>query len=152
MNKLTNVYLDNSPLIDNNNRMQIAPFYFDKYDEGEDEDELAYNYNICPINKSEEPKNINLKVVTNQEKLKKEENSLSLSITNKISGIIHSKVFTDSISLDVHDIINDCQKGEKPEKNSKTTDLTHDKEKLVKSETKNEKKILGVKTGNEVVM
>ena len=150
MNKLTNVYLDNSPLIDNNNRMQIAPLYFDKYDE--DEDELAYNYNICPINKSEEPKNINLKVVTNQEKLKKEEDSLSLSITNKISGIIHSKVFTDSISLDVHDIINDFQKGEKPEKNSKTTDLTHDKEKLVKSETKNEKKIFGVKTGNEVVM
>ena len=149
MNRITNVHLDTSPLIDNNNRMKIAPFCLDESDE--DEDELAYNYNICPRNKSEESKNINLEVVTNQQKLKKEED-LSLSITNKISGIIHSKVFADPISLDIHDIIDDGQKGEKPEKNSKTTDLTHDKEKLLKSETKNEKKIFGVKAGNEVVM
>lgn len=148
MNKIINQYPGVSPLLDNNKRVPNAPFCFDD----EEEDELTYNHILSPQYKSEEPNNINLEVLENQEKTDKEEDSLSLSITNKISGIMHSKIFGDSVSLEIKDLIDDCQKEEKPEKSSKVTDLTTDKDKIVKIETKTEKKIFGVKTRNDVVM
>ena len=148
MNKIINQYPGVSPLLDNNKRVPNAPFCFDD----EEEDELTYNHILSPQYKSEEPNNINLEVLENQEKTDKEEDSLSLSITNKISGIMHSKIFGDSVSSEIKDLIDDCQKEEKPEKSSKVTDLTTDKDKIVKIETKTEKKIFGVKTRNDVVM
>ena len=137
-------YPDISPLIERNNKS--TPFFQDEYED----DEFQVNYYPSPKYQSEEGHNENLEVLEKQEKSNQEEDSLSLSITKKLSGIMQSKVFVESISLEVPEY--DVTILQNTEKNSKTGEPTTDKSKFVKIESKNGKEIFGVKTNKTIEM
>ena len=141
LNCFINQYPGVSPLIDYNDKLnQISsPFYI------EDSEDEEYNLDM---NVKGEKSNQNIKKEgaekpDNNNAINSEEDSLSLSINNKISGIMQSNVCIESISLDIKNIKEDNKDIQKTEKRT-TTDNSTDKTKL--------EKIFGVKKNKEIEM
>lgn len=131
LNCFINQYPGVSPLIDYDNKFnQISsPFYIedsedDEYNTYMNAKEEKPNQNI-KIEGAEKPDNNDINIINS------EEDSLSLSINNKISGIMQSNVCIESISLDTKNIKEDNKDLPKTEKKT-TTDNTTDKAKLEK--------------------
>ena len=143
LNCFINQYPGVSPLIDYNDKLnQISsPFYI------EDSEDDEYNLDMKA---KEEKSNQNIKKEgpekpdnNDNNKIYSEEDSLSLSINNKISGIMQSNACIESISLDIKNIKEDNKDNQKTEKRT-TTDNTTDKIKL--------EKIFSVKKNKQIEM